>query len=185
MKDRSPWDILIAEMSYFLTVMLALAAGYYFWKINLLPKFTDESPHGLLYSIPFLVLFELAMVIVFLFTLRRVLLKSRRNPSNTSGRGAGTSTSDPAPDGSRPQAGPGMVSLVKTRFGIREALIESLDLIGGIGRYVGRGDRVLLKPNLNGVDGFTDGTLVEALIGLLYDFGARSSSPSPRSATRR
>jgi hypothetical protein len=77
MKDRSPWDILIAEMSYFLTVMLALAAGYYFWKINLLPKFTDESPHGLLYSIPFLVLFELAMVIVFLFTLRRVLLKSR------------------------------------------------------------------------------------------------------------
>ncbi len=66
---------------------------------------------------------------------------------------------------------PGTVSLVKTCQGIREALIDSLDRIGGVGRYVGRGDRVLLKPNLNGVDGFTDRTLVESLIGLLSDFG--------------
>ncbi len=77
MKDRSPWDILIAEVSYFLTVMLGLGAGYYFWKINFLPKFTEESPHGLYYAIPFLVLIGFAMVIVFLFTLRRILMKSK------------------------------------------------------------------------------------------------------------
>ena len=31
---------------------------------------------------------------------------------------------------------------------VREAVLRSLELIGGIGRFVKRGDRVLLKPNL-------------------------------------
>jgi uncharacterized protein (DUF362 family) len=63
------------------------------------------------------------------------------------------------------------VSLVKTDIGVKESISKALDLIGGIGRHVTRGDRVLLKPNLNGVDGCTDRDLVECLIRLLSDFG--------------
>ncbi|MEW6719435.1 MAG: DUF362 domain-containing protein [Thermodesulfobacteriota bacterium] len=64
------------------------------------------------------------------------------------------------------------VSLVRTQRGIREALIDALDRIGGLGRFVGRGDRVLLKPNLNGMDGYTDRAMTGALIELLIDLGA-------------
>lgn len=64
------------------------------------------------------------------------------------------------------------VSLVKTLRGVPEALEESLGLLGGLGRFVRRGDRVLLKPNLNGVEGCTDRALSEALLRLLLDFGA-------------
>jgi len=66
----------------------------------------------------------------------------------------------------------GKVSLVKTHRGTKESLCHALDLIGGLSCYVARGDRVLLKPNLNGVEGCTDIGLVEALIQLLSDFGA-------------
>ncbi len=65
----------------------------------------------------------------------------------------------------------GKVSLVKTHGGVKESLGKALDLIGGLGRYVKRNDRVMLKPNLNGVEGCTDRDLVEALIQLLSDFG--------------
>ncbi len=65
----------------------------------------------------------------------------------------------------------GKVSLVKTDRGIRQAVSRALELLGGLGRHVARGDRVLLKPNLNGVEGCTDRELVEALIRLLSDFG--------------
>lgn len=65
----------------------------------------------------------------------------------------------------------GKVSLVRTDRGVKEGLCRALDLIGGLGRYVRRGDRVLLKPNLNGAEGYTDKELVESLIRLLSDFG--------------
>lgn len=64
----------------------------------------------------------------------------------------------------------GKVSLVKTRRGIKESLSDALDRIGGLSCYVSHGDRVLLKPNLNGVEGCTDRKLVESLIQLLSDF---------------
>jgi len=67
---------------------------------------------------------------------------------------------------------PGKVSLARTRGGVGEALSEALERIGGLACFVGRGDRVLLKPNLNGVEGCTDRTLVESLIRLLSDLGA-------------
>ncbi|MBP2676452.1 MAG: hypothetical protein H6Q84_3292, partial [Deltaproteobacteria bacterium] len=67
---------------------------------------------------------------------------------------------------------PPKVSLVKTLGGIPEALAESLDLIGGLSRFVRRGDRVLLKPNLNGEECCTDKALAEAMVRLLSDFGA-------------
>ena len=65
----------------------------------------------------------------------------------------------------------GKVSIVRTGVGIKQALSEALDLIGGFGTYVRHDDLVLLKPNLNGVEGFTKRKLVEALIQLLFDFG--------------
>jgi uncharacterized protein (DUF362 family) len=64
------------------------------------------------------------------------------------------------------------VSLVKTEGGIQEALVRALDLIGGLGRFVGRSDRVLLKPNLNDEEVYTSPELVAALIELLRDQGA-------------
>jgi uncharacterized protein (DUF362 family) len=42
------------------------------------------------------------------------------------------------------------VGLCPTRGGIREALQDALDAIGGIGRYVKPGDTVFIKPNLTG-----------------------------------
>ncbi len=64
------------------------------------------------------------------------------------------------------------VSLVKTLRGVPEALEEALGLLGGLSRFVRRGDRVLLKPNLNGVEGCTDRELSEALLRMLLDLGA-------------
>lgn len=64
------------------------------------------------------------------------------------------------------------VSLVRTGGNIRQALVRGLDLIGGLGRFVNRSDRVLLKPNLNDDQIYTSPDLVAALIELLRDQGA-------------
>lgn len=63
------------------------------------------------------------------------------------------------------------VSIVRTKPGIKQALHDAMELIGGCALYMKRGDRVLLKPNLNGTEGFTNIELAEALIQLLRDFG--------------
>jgi uncharacterized membrane protein len=76
MKNRSPWSVLVAELSYFLTVMAALIAGYVFWKGNVLSKVDKGSEYGVYQVLPFLGLIEIGMVVVFLFTLRRILVKS-------------------------------------------------------------------------------------------------------------
>jgi uncharacterized protein (DUF362 family) len=68
----------------------------------------------------------------------------------------------------------GKASIVKTGSGIKPTLIKAIDLIGGLGRFVGRSDRVMLKPNLNGEEGFTNRDLVEALTQLLLDSGVSS-----------
>jgi len=70
----------------------------------------------------------------------------------------------------------GKISVVKTQMGIKPALIKALDLVGGLNCFVGRSDRIMLKPNLNGEEGYTDRNLVEALIQLLMDSGVRSIS---------
>jgi uncharacterized protein (DUF362 family) len=46
-------------------------------------------------------------------------------------------------------------------------------LIGGLRHYIRYNDRVLLKPNLNGVEGCTDLTVTGTLIQMLSDLGAR------------
>jgi len=65
------------------------------------------------------------------------------------------------------------VSIVRTGPNLQESLSRALDLIGGLGRFVSPGDRVLIKPNLNGAEGCTDRGVAEALIRLLQDLSLR------------
>jgi uncharacterized protein (DUF362 family) len=65
------------------------------------------------------------------------------------------------------------VSVIRTKSGIKRGLYDAIELIGGLATYVGHGDTVLLKPNLNGVEGSTNKELVESLLQLLLDFGVR------------
>jgi len=67
----------------------------------------------------------------------------------------------------------GKVSIVKTSRGIEKGLGEALELIGGLNRYVRHHDRVMLKPNLNGVEGCTNIELTESLINMLLEFGVK------------
>ncbi|MCX7000011.1 MAG: DUF362 domain-containing protein [Candidatus Sumerlaeota bacterium] len=67
----------------------------------------------------------------------------------------------------------GKVSIVKTTQGIKKGLTHALDLIGGLGHYIKKNDKVLLKPNLNGVEGCTNRELVESLIQLLFDLNVQ------------
>jgi uncharacterized protein (DUF362 family) len=70
----------------------------------------------------------------------------------------------------------GEVSLVKTHHGVKPALVEALRLVGGLDRFVARSDRVMLKPNLNGDEGYTSRELVESLIQFLRDSAVRHIS---------
>ncbi|MDQ5987936.1 MAG: hypothetical protein CSYNP_03684 [Syntrophus sp. SKADARSKE-3] len=63
------------------------------------------------------------------------------------------------------------VSIVRTNVGMKPALAQAIDLIGGMGEYVRRTDAVMLKPNINGTEGITNVDLMEALIRMLTDFG--------------
>jgi uncharacterized membrane protein len=76
MTNKPPHQILIAELSYVVTVVLAVGAGYVFWKGNIVPKVPKDSVYGVYSTIPLYVLITLAMVAVFLFTLRRILVKT-------------------------------------------------------------------------------------------------------------
>jgi uncharacterized protein (DUF362 family) len=67
----------------------------------------------------------------------------------------------------------GKVSLVKTTDGIKQGLYNAIEFIGGMGQYAGCNDKVMLKPNLNGLEGFTNKDLVEALLQLLSDFNVK------------
>ena len=67
----------------------------------------------------------------------------------------------------------GKVSLVKTSEGIKEGLCKAIDLLGGVRHFIRKSDQVMLKPNLNGLEGYTNIALVEALIQLLMDFSAK------------
>jgi len=63
----------------------------------------------------------------------------------------------------------GKVSLVRTRGNLKQELHEALDFIGGLDTYVHPGERIMLKPNLNGLEGYTRRELVASLIELLFD----------------
>jgi len=67
----------------------------------------------------------------------------------------------------------GCVSLVRHKGNVKNSLSRSLELIGGLRRYVGPNDRVLLKPNLNDVAVFTNISLTESLVQMLVDLRAK------------
>ncbi len=70
----------------------------------------------------------------------------------------------------------GTVGLSRTVRGVESGLAEVMGRIGGIGRFISRGDMVLIKPNLNGAECCTDAALVEALVRMARDAGAREVS---------
>ncbi len=58
----------------------------------------------------------------------------------------------------------------------KEAILSSVNLIGGFSKVIQRGDDVLLKPNFNTADpppGSSDPDFVKAVIELLYEHGAK------------
>ncbi len=68
----------------------------------------------------------------------------------------------------------GEVSIVKVNKSIKAGLYDSLNLIGGIKKYFDSNDKVLLKPNINGLSLPTNIDLVESLIQLLFDNNIKS-----------
>jgi TRAP-type C4-dicarboxylate transport system permease small subunit len=75
MYDRSPWKILVAEVGYFLFVIIGIYAGYRFWSMTSFATMGNDGGPGRIVSGIMLVLMALAMVPIFLLSLRRVLLK--------------------------------------------------------------------------------------------------------------
>ena len=67
----------------------------------------------------------------------------------------------------------GSVALVKTDVGIENALSEALRLIGGLENFLSHNDCVMLKPNLNDAESFTNAVITETLIRKILDFGVR------------
>ena len=73
---KSPKSILIAELSYFFTVVLGIIAGYVFWDRHIASKVSADAEFGVAVTYPMLVMIIFAVVVVFLFTLRRILVKA-------------------------------------------------------------------------------------------------------------
>jgi len=70
------------------------------------------------------------------------------------------------------------IAIVKTFSGIKEALREALDRIGGISKYVQKGERVFVKPNLTGdrepsTGAVTQPAVLQALIEIVLEQGPR------------
>jgi uncharacterized protein (DUF362 family) len=68
-----------------------------------------------------------------------------------------------------------LVSKVSVVENLRESILKSVDLIGGFGKIVEKGDEILLKPNYNSADrspASSDPDFVKTVIELLYEYGA-------------
>jgi len=71
--------------------------------------------------------------------------------------------------------GRSLVSKVIYKGNLRESIELAVSLIGGIEKLVEKGDTILLKPNYNTADpypGSSDPAFIEAIIKMLYEFGA-------------
>jgi len=69
-----------------------------------------------------------------------------------------------------------LISKVVTDGNIRASLDRCLALLGHLGQVIGRGDKVLVKPNFNSPDpypGSTDLVFLRAVIELLLELGAK------------
>jgi uncharacterized protein (DUF362 family) len=71
--------------------------------------------------------------------------------------------------------GKALVSKVSTIDNVKNDILKAVDLIGGLGKIVEKGDEILLKPNFNTGDappGSSDPDFVKAVIELLFSHGA-------------
>jgi len=83
------------------------------------------------------------------------------------------------------RGGKPLVSKVAYTGDLRESIEFSVSLIGGIRRFIKKGDTVLLKPNYNTADPFpgsTDPEFLRTVIEFLYDAGAGKVVVGERSA---
>jgi len=69
------WKILIAEISYFAFVLLGIYAGHRFWKATMFSTLGEHGIGGEIFSYLMLIILILAMIPIFLLSLRRMLLK--------------------------------------------------------------------------------------------------------------
>ncbi len=68
-----------------------------------------------------------------------------------------------------------LVSKTTILGNLEESILRSVDLVGGFGKVIGKGDEVWLKPNFNTGDlppGSSDPDFVKAVIDQLYKHGA-------------
>ena len=70
------------------------------------------------------------------------------------------------------------IAVVKNKGNIASAVRESIDLMGGVGKYIQRGDKVCIKPNLcmdkpNSTGVTTHPAVVESLVRMAWEAGAR------------
>jgi hypothetical protein len=66
---------MIAEIGYFLFILIAIYAGFMFWRATKFSIVSNEDTGSAIFSLVFLLLFIMAMIPVFLLSLRRLLLK--------------------------------------------------------------------------------------------------------------
>lgn len=73
-----------------------------------------------------------------------------------------------------PAAGNPIVAIARTHSGIKEALREALDGMGGLSKFIREGEKVFVKPNLTGerepsTGAVTNPEVIKALIELIYE----------------
>jgi uncharacterized protein (DUF362 family) len=69
-----------------------------------------------------------------------------------------------------------IVAKVRAQGDLQAAVERAISLLGGLGRGIGRGERVFVKPNFNSPDPFpasTDLPFLEVVVRLLLDAGAK------------
>lgn len=76
MRKKDLTEILFAEISYFAFILLGIYAGYRFWSITAFAQMGKDSIFGGIFSLAMLCIFILAIIPVFLLSLRRMLFKT-------------------------------------------------------------------------------------------------------------
>ena len=69
-----------------------------------------------------------------------------------------------------------LVSKKKVEQDLKASVARALDLIGGLGKVISSGDRVMVKPNFNSDDPYpasSDLAFLKVVIGLLHEAGAK------------
>jgi len=73
------------------------------------------------------------------------------------------------------EKGKALVSKTTVLDDLKESILRSVDLVGGFGKVIEKGDEVWLKPNFNTGDappGSSDPDFIKTVIELLYEHGA-------------